>query len=94
MHGIFALIKMRKLGEIQLIKGVLKYVQLILKEKNNACKFMIAWSYMKYEELVLKNVLLAQQKRRKNAVIINSTKQITILNKVKKIALTCTFTKL
>ena len=55
---------------------------------------MIAWSYMEYEELVLKNVLLAQQKRRKNAVIINSTKQITILNKVKKIALTCTFTKL
>lgn len=55
---------------------------------------MIAWSYMQYEELVLKNVLLAQQKRRKNAVIINSTKQITILNKVKKIALTCTFTKL
>jgi len=45
---------------------------------------MIAWSYMEYEELVLKNVLLAQQKRRKNAVIINSTKQITILNKVKK----------
>ena len=44
---------------------------------------MIAWSYMEYEELVLKNVLLAQQKRRKNAVIINSTKQITILNKVK-----------
>jgi len=39
---------------------------------------------MEYEELVLKNVLLAQQKRRKNAVIINSTKQITILNKVKK----------
>ena len=36
MHGIFALIKMRKLGEIQLIKGVLKYMQLILKEKNNA----------------------------------------------------------
>ena len=35
---------------------------------------MIAWSYMEYEELVLKNVLLAQQKRRKNAVIINSTK--------------------
>ena len=31
---------------------------------------MIAWSYMEYEELVLKNVLLAQQKRRKNAVII------------------------
>ena len=85
---------MRKLGEIQLIKGVLKYVQLILKEKNNAYRFMIAWSYMEYEELVLKNVLLAQQKRRKNAVIINSTKQITILNKVKKIALTCTFTKL
>ena len=55
---------------------------------------MIAWSYMEYEELVLKNVLLAQQKRRKNAVIINSTKQTTILNKVKKIALTCTFTKL
>ena len=55
---------------------------------------MIAWSYMQYEELVLKNVLLVQQKRRKNAVIINSTKQITILNKVKKIALTCTFTKL
>ena len=55
---------------------------------------MIAWSYMEYEELVLKNVLLVQQKRRKNAVIINSTKQITILNKVKKIALTCTFTKL
>ena len=55
---------------------------------------MIAWSYVRYEELVLKNVLLAQQKRRKNAVIINSTKQITILNKVKKIALTCTFTKL
>ena len=53
---------------------------------------MIAWSYVRYEELVLKNVLLAQQKRRKNAVIINSTKQI--LNKVKKIALTCTFTKL
>ena len=46
---------------------------------------MIAWSYMEYEELVLKNLLLAQQKRRKNAVIINSTKQITILNKVKKI---------
>ena len=46
---------------------------------------MTAWSYMEYEELVLKNVLLAQQKRRKNAVIINSTKQITILNKVKKI---------
>ena len=45
---------------------------------------MIAWSYMEYEELVLKNVLLAQQKRRKNAVIINSTKQITIPNKVKK----------
>ena len=44
---------------------------------------MIAWSYMQYEELVLKNVLLAQQKHRKNAVIINSTKQITILNKVK-----------
>ena len=44
---------------------------------------MIAWSYMEYEELVLKNVLLAQQKRRKNAVIINSTKQTTILNKVK-----------
>ena len=44
---------------------------------------MIAWSYMEYEELVLKNVLLAQQKRRKNAVIINSTKQITILNKLK-----------
>ena len=55
---------------------------------------MTAWSYMEYEELVLKNVLLAQQKRRKNAVIINSTKQITILNKVKKIALTCAFTKL
>ena len=55
---------------------------------------MIAWSYVRYEELVLKNVLLAQQKRRKNAVIINSTKQITILNKVKNIALTCTFTKL
>ena len=55
---------------------------------------MIAWSYMEYEELVLKNVLLVQQKRRKNAVIINSTKQITILNKVKKIALTSTFTKL
>ena len=55
---------------------------------------MIAWSYMEYEELVLKNVLLVQQKRRKNDVIINSTKQITILNKVKKIALTCTFTKL
>ena len=94
MHGIFALIKMRKLGEIQLIKGVLKYMQLILKVKNNAQEFMIAWSYMEYEELVLKNVLLVQQKRRKNAVIINSTKQITILNKVKKIALTCTFTKL
>ena len=44
---------------------------------------MIAWSYMRYEELVLKNVLLAQQKRKKNAVIINPTKQITILNKVK-----------
>ena len=42
---------------------------------------MIAWSYMQYEELVLKNVLLAQQKRRKNAVIINSTKQITIQSK-------------
>ena len=55
---------------------------------------MIAWSYMQYEELVLKNVLLAQQKRRKNAVIINSTKQITILNKVKKIAFICTFIKL
>ena len=94
MHGIFALIKMRKLGEIQLIKGASEYVQLILKEKNNAYGFMIAWSYMEYEELVLKNVLLAQQKRRKNAVIINSTKQITILNKVKKIALTCTFIKL
>ena len=94
MHGIFALIKMRKLGKIQLIKGVLKYVQLILKEKNNAYGFIIARSCMEYEELVLKNVLLAQQKRRKNAVIISSTKQITILNKVKKIALTCTFTKL
>ena len=38
---------------------------------------------MRYEEQVLKNVLLVQQKHRKNAVIINSTKQITILNKVK-----------
>ena len=46
---------------------------------------MIAWSYVRYEELVLKNVLLAQQKRRKNAVIINSTKQITILNKEKRL---------
>ena len=55
---------------------------------------MIAWSYMRYEEQVLKNVLLMQQKRGKNAVIINSTKQITILNKVKKIAFICTFTKL
>jgi len=36
LHGIFALIKMRELGEIQLIKGILKYMQLILKEKNNA----------------------------------------------------------
>ena len=55
---------------------------------------MLAWSYMQYEELVLKNMLLAQQKPKKNTVIINSTKQITILKKVKKIALTCTFTKL
>ena len=55
---------------------------------------MMAWSYMRYEEQVLKNVLLMQQKRGKNAVIINSTKQITILNKVKKIAFICTFTKL
>ena len=83
MHGIFTLIKMRAWGKIQLIKGVAEYMQLFLKEKNNACGFMIAWSYMQYEELVLKNVLLAQQKRRKNAVIINSTKQTTILNKVK-----------
>ena len=74
---------MREWGKIQLIKGVEEYMQLILKEKNNAQGFMIAWSYMQYEELVLKNVLLAQQKRRKNAVIINSTKQTTILNKVK-----------
>ena len=74
---------MRELGKIQLIKGAAKYMQLILKEKNNAQGFMIAWSYMQYEELVLKNVLLVQQKRRKNAVIINSTKQTTILNKVK-----------
>ena len=55
---------------------------------------MIAWSYMEYEEQVLKNVLLVQQKPKKNTVIINPTKQITILNKVKKIALMCTFTKL
>ena len=55
---------------------------------------MMTWSHMQYEELVLKIVLLMQQKRRKNAVIINSTKQITILNKVKKIALACTFIKL
>jgi len=27
---------MRELGEIQLMKGVLEYMQLILKEKNNA----------------------------------------------------------
>jgi len=27
---------MRELGEMQLIKGILKYMQLILKEKNNA----------------------------------------------------------
>ena len=74
---------MRDLDEMQLIKGALEYMQLILKEKNNAQGFMIAWSYMQYEELVLKNVLLVQQKRRKNAVIINSTKQTTILNKVK-----------
>ena len=39
---------------MQLIKGILKYMQLILKEKNNAYGFMIAWSYMEYEELVLK----------------------------------------
>ena len=45
---------------------------------------MLAWPYMRYEELVLKNVLLVQQKPEKNTVIINSTKQITILNKVKK----------
>ncbi len=36
LHGIFALIKMRELGKIQLIKGILKYMQLILKERNNA----------------------------------------------------------
>ena len=36
MHGIFALIKMRKWNKIQFTKGSVKYMRLILKEKNNA----------------------------------------------------------
>ena len=44
---------------------------------------MMKQSHIQYEEQVLKNVLPMQQKHRKNAVIINSTKQTTILNKVK-----------